>query len=104
LVFTEKNLKFKFLSKISLFGTYIGTYLNIDFMSKYADYFKDLHGKHTVALEFLADAGVITPKNVTKALEMGKESLGVKSNPNFLRLRESFSRYPNVLRGLTGIS
>jgi hypothetical protein len=71
-------------------------------MGKYASCFKDLHGKHTVALEFLADAGVITPKSVTKALEMGKESLGVESDPDFLRICQHY-RYPVVLRNVMNI-
>jgi hypothetical protein len=73
-------------------------------MGKYSDYFKNLYGKHTVALEYLADAGVITPKNVRNFDKMGTKETGVGPDPNFLRVCERFGRYPGVLKNVMNIS
>jgi hypothetical protein len=65
--------------------------------------FNKLYGKHTVALEFLADSGINIVKNVIKSPELGKNQLGVKPDPVFLRLNAQYAqygRYPKVLQNL----
>jgi hypothetical protein len=65
--------------------------------------FNKLYRKHTVAIEFLADSGIDIVKNVIKSPELGKNLVGVGSNPNFLRLNRqnsTFDIYPKILRNL----
>ena len=72
-------------------------------MSQNYNYLNQFCRKHTVALEFLADAGINIVKNVTKSPEMGKNLVGVGSNPNFFRLNRqnsTFDIYPKILRNL----
>ena len=72
-------------------------------MSQNYNYLNQFYGKHTVALEFLADAGINIVKNVTKSPELGKNLVGVGSNPDFLRLNAQYAqygRYPKVLQNL----
>jgi hypothetical protein len=72
-------------------------------MSQNYNYLNKVYGKHTVALEFLADFGIDIVKNVTKSPELGKNLVGVGSNPNFLRLNAQYAqygRYPKVLQNL----
>ena len=72
-------------------------------MSQNYNYLNKVYGKHTVALEFLAEAGIDIVKNVTKSPEMGKNLVGVGSNPNFFRpnrQNSTFDIYPKILRNL----
>jgi hypothetical protein len=72
-------------------------------MSQSYNYLNKIYGKHTVALEFLAEAGINIVNNVTKSPELGKNLVGVGSNPNFLRLNAQYAqygRYPKVLQNL----
>ncbi len=65
--------------------------------------FNKLYRKYTVALEFLADSGIDIVKNVIESPELGKNPVGVGSNPNFLRLNAQYAqygRYPKVLQNL----
>jgi hypothetical protein len=72
-------------------------------MSQNHNYLNKVYGKHTVALEFLAEAGINTVKNVIKSPELGKKLVGVSPNPNLLRLNAQYAqygRYPKVLQNL----
>lgn len=72
-------------------------------MSQNYNYLNQFCRKHTVALEFLADAGINIVNNVTKSPELGKNLVGVGSNPDFLRLNAQYAqygRYPKVLQNL----
>ena len=72
-------------------------------MTRNENYLKILYGKHTVALEFLADAGINIVKNVTNNQNLGKNNLGVRVDPKFLRLNAQYAqygRYPKVLQNL----
>jgi len=71
-------------------------------MSRNSDYLNNFYGKHTVALEFLAEAGIKVDNNVINSPKLGTNLAGVGSNPGFLRLntQTSFNRYPIVLQSL----
>jgi hypothetical protein len=56
-----------------------------------------------VPLEFLADAGINIVNNVTKSPKLGKNLVGVKPDPVFLRLNAQYAqyaRYPKILQNL----
>jgi|GEM_PF-4614364 len=71
-------------------------------MSRSSDYLNKFYGKQTVALEFLAEAGIKVANNVINSTKLGTNLAEVGSNPGFLRLntQTSFNRYPKVLLNL----